>query len=250
MRSFGVRHWGGWAPGLPGREDWENWLEGSVPDFSALEGEAAPESDRVPSRTWRRCSHVTRMGLIAAFRCCQSATVDPQEVQLVWMTRHGEIELTLSLLSDLVRGELVSPMGFANSVPNTAAAYFGIVTDNTLPARTLCSPPPVFPRGCLDALGMLAKRPDNPVLLIHADAGLPDPLGSLKGPDERSFGVAFLMGAPGDEPIEFDRRPGTGKPARPASTEPLAPAFLHWLESGATRFERGTGTERWIWLRP
>lgn len=249
MKSFSLRGWGAWAPGLPGRRDWENWVGEPEPELSALEGSAQPESSRVPSRMWRRCSRCTRMGLIAAFRCCTRATVDPQEVQLVWMTRHGEIELTLSLLSDLARDELISPMGFANSVPNTAAAYFGILNDNTLPARTLCSPPPIFPRGCMDALGMLAKRPGNPVLLVHADERLPAPLGPFNRPDERSFGIAFLIESPGENPIEFDRRTGSGSGGEPASTGTVTTAFLHWVESGAKRFEHSTETERWIWSR-
>jgi hypothetical protein len=145
MKLFSVLEWGAWAPGLPNRKDWNRWLDNENPDFTALDGSAKPSWETIPSRIWRRCDHFTRIGLVAALQCCENSSVNPEEVQMVWATRHGNIKLTISLLSDLARDELLSPMGFANSVPNTAAAYFGILQDNTLPTHTICTPSPLFP---------------------------------------------------------------------------------------------------------
>lgn len=248
MLEFDVASWSAWSPGLPDRADWIRWAGRDESDYDDLTGqtEAEPEPDRVPSRVARRLSTVTKMGLKAAFTCCDAGSAGPEDVRVVWVTRHGEIDVTLSLLEDLAEKNLLSPTAFGNSVPNTPSAYFSILTDNTRADRTVCAGPESFGHGFLDALGMLHETPEPPVLLVQADGRLPGPLDSFNPPRSVPFAVAFLLSRNDDPRYRLEVTSPNGDDD---STPHAALEFLRWMLRDDTDILTLTHRQQWTWRR-
>ncbi len=249
MFEFDVLGWSAWSPGLPGREAFGPWARADDADPDALQGEAEPDPKRVPSRTARRCSGVTLMGLDAALTCCEASEVDEEAVQVVWATRHGEINVTVDLLESLAREELISPTAFSNSVPNTPAAYFTILTDNRNPTRTVCAGATSFAHGFLDAMGMLEDRPDQPVLLVQADGRLSGPLAPFDSEGAVPFGAALILSRGENPEFRFDTGEGSDDGTHASTTLPAALRFLRWYLGEEQAPLELRGHRRWNWSR-
>lgn len=250
MFEFDVAGWSVWTPGLNDRSAFQGWARDPEPDVEALEGEAQPAPRRVPSRMARRCSDITLMGLTAALRCTETSPIDEDAVQVAWATRHGEISVTVDLLETLAREELLSPTAFSNSVPNTPAAYFSILTDNYHPTRTLCAGEQSFAHGFLDALGMLADRPDQPVLLVQADGRLAGPLEPFGSSDEVPFGAALILTRRETPEFRFESETSSnGSPPGDVGDFPPALRFLRWLVRKESPRLTQQGHRTWTWSR-
>lgn len=250
MFEFDVAGWSAWTPGLPGRTDFRAWAADPEADAKALRGDSEPDPGRVPSRMARRCSGITLMGLTAALTCCEASEVDEDAVQVAWATKHGEINVTVDLLETLAREELLSPTAFSNSVPNTPAAYFSILTDNHHPTRTLCAGEQSFAHGFLDALGMLADRPDQPVLLVQADGRLSGPLEPFGASGEFPFGAALILTRSRTPAFRFESRaPSNGPASDDAAEVPSALRFVRWLLREESPRLTQTGRRTWTWTR-
>lgn len=249
MFEFDVAGWSAWTPGLPGRTDFRTWAADPEPDVGALRGENEPDPERVPSRMARRCSDITLMGLAAALTCCETSEVDEDAVQVAWATQHGEINVTVDLLETLAREELLSPTAFSNSVPNTPAAYFSILTDNNHPTRTLCAGEQSFAHGFLEALGMLADRPDQPVLLVQADGRLSGPLEPFGSSGELPFGAALILTRSQTPAFRFESRGSNGPTSDDPEEIPPALRVVRWLLREEPPRLRQKGHRTWTWTR-
>lgn len=246
MMRIGVEGWSAWTPGCPERDRIREWLTADSPSWMDLEGEEDPVLENISPRQLRRCSRITRMGLRAAFDAVADSPYEEDEVRLVWITRHGEINVTIDLLEDLADGEMLMPMAFSNSVPNTPAGYYDIATDNTLPTRTVCGGYDSFHQGMLDAAGLLNDHPDCPVLVVQADGVLPDPLDRFRERTPVSFGMGLVLSARSGEELTCRRETAESsqKPAKPPGLK-----FLRWFlgDAASTIFE--CGQQAWVWQR-
>jgi hypothetical protein len=188
------------------------------------------------------------MGLKAGFDCLDHGQVPADQVHLVWVTRHGEITVTIELLKELAEDELLMPMAFSNSVPNTPPAYFDIATDNTLITRTVCGGRDSFHKGLLDAVGLLLDKQDHPVLLIQADGVLPEPLDEYNTSGSLPFGMALLLDEDSDDgdAVSVTRR----STESPQSAElPPGLILLRWLIGDRESIRLHSGRMNWIWER-
>lgn len=248
MMTMSVDGWAAWTPGCPDREDMREWFRTADPSLNQLQGETEPSVESVPSRQLRRCSRITRMGLRAAFDCVDDSPYTADEVQLVWVTRHGEINVTIDLLEDLAGDEMLMPMAFSNSVPNTPAAYFDIAAGNTFPTRTVCGGRDSFHQGLIDATGLLEQQPDHPVLVVQADGMLPEPLDEFNESTAVPFGIGLMISPEHPE----ERLECRGEPVMSVDHEPEYPPaleMLRWYLGNETRTQVHTVHRRWIWSR-
>ncbi|HSQ40812.1 MAG TPA: beta-ketoacyl synthase chain length factor, partial [Fibrobacteraceae bacterium] len=140
----------------------------------------------------RRCSMVTRMALEAAYQALERAAVPPQEVNVLHLSRLGEITSLMDLLQALVKREPLSPATFSNSVHHTPIGYFSIQAGNQKIGRTLSAGPMTWVMGCVDAFGLLLAHTE-PLLLVYSDESLP-PEFSCSGTENLPVGAwAFVF---------------------------------------------------------
>src|SRR6266436_957475 len=116
MTTAYVRDWTAWAPGLPDRASWEQWLRYCTPRMVSQD---TPACVHIPPLLRRRCSHVARMVLEVAFRVCHETRTAPHQVSTIYCSRHGEIQTLRQLFDDLAAASPLSPTLFGNAVHHT-----------------------------------------------------------------------------------------------------------------------------------
>ncbi len=141
----------------------------------------------------RRMSRLTRMSIVVAADCCRQAGISVSDVRTVFASRHGEMQVTVELLKQMVVGSTISPIDFSGSVHHTALGYLSIASKSLEPMRAVAGGEASFCYGFLEALGMLAETDGSPVLLIAADDIVPAPFDDFVRRSSFPYAVAFLL---------------------------------------------------------
>lgn len=187
MITFTIRAWSAWAPGLSSSADWRRWAQNPQP--LALVG--TPELKMIPPMQRRRFSRLTRMALQSAFDACPPELLT--EAATVFASRHGELEVTLSLLRDVALDLPLSPTSFSHSVHNTPAGLFSIAAGNGQPSSSIAGMRDTFCAGLVEALGLCERQRPRPTLLVVADEALPEIFGSFDDELPAAFALALLL---------------------------------------------------------
>ena len=215
-----VLQWSAWAPGLESREAWRAWSRAPVP----LAPTGHPEARFLPAMLRRRCTPLTRIVLTAAFDCLGNAEAD--DVRSVFASRHGSVNESIELLSQIVTSQRISPARFSHSVHNAQAGLFCIAAENRQASSSLAGREDSFAMGWLEALTHLEREPERPVLYVMGDVELAPVFAELVDEPPASYAVAFLLARGGDGPeISFrgDAPEAAAEPAWPHAAE-----FLRW----------------------
>ncbi len=141
----------------------------------------------------RRLSRLAR----GVFHCAEQVA-PPGDVRVVFASRHGESERTLSILRDLAAGTDVSPTLFSMSVHNAVPGLLSILRGNHAGGTALAAGAESLGYGLLAALAALRADPAAPVLLLFGEDRLPE-LWAPFAPEEVPHALALLLGAGGRE---------------------------------------------------
>lgn len=242
-----LRNWSAWAPGLPDRAAWEQWLRagGTVEDNGNN-----PPCAGVHPLIRRRCGRLARMVLEVAFQVCQASGADPARVHHIHCSRHGEIVTLRQLFDSLFAGTPLSPTLFSSSVHHTPTAYFDLAAKNTLLSRTISAGESALACAILEVSGLLRKYPAIPVLLTFGDEPPPEPFRDAEAAPQFPHAVAFLFEsqpAAGRGPLHFRRAsPVANSPALPRDT---AVNFLRWLTGDEAQFHLLANFGGWLCRR-
>ncbi len=191
----------------------------------------------------RRMSRLSRMALRVAFDVAAG-----QPLPSVFASRHGELNRTMELFAQLCQREPLSPMGFAQSVHNTASGLYAIVAANTQPSTLVSAGPSTLMMALLEALA-LSRDLASPVLLVQADERLPAAYHPFVDEQELDLALALLVSS---QPLPSGER----WQLRQQPVQPTAelPRSLLWqlaagLASGRDQFVCQHGGQRWEWQR-
>lgn len=258
MRTHGVtftivRH-AEWAPGLTTPEAWADWARAPGPIGPGAE----PGVKAMPAMLRRRAGFLGKMALEVAYQCLDGRA----DVPTVFCSRHGEVTRALELLTDLARGEALSPTAFSMSVHNATAGLLTIARADRANHIALAAGAATIEHGVIEACGLLADGAPM-VLLVASDCRLPDLFVPFQDCDEQPHAWAWLMTAAdgagaGVADSQADsqadtlalrwsadgRAPASGVSGMPGG---LQVAAFHL--SGAERLERCDGRMRWHWSR-
>jgi len=234
-----VRSWSAWAPGLEDRDAWRRWSADPAP----VPGEGRPEARFLPAMLRRRCSTLARIMLTVAFDCCAEALRG--EVATVFASRHGNINESIELLERLARGEPLSPTRFSHSVHNAQAGLYSMAAGNRRASSSIAAQEDSFGAGFLEALTLLARDPERPVLLVMGDVPLAETFSALVDEPPAAYGLALLLGD-GGTPVRFTFGGGNGAAA---PDHPDALEFLRWLLSDEERLVLGRRRQRFVFER-
>lgn len=236
-----LERWAAWSPGCQDSEAWQRWAASPAP----LDSEGRPDVSFLPALLRRRCSPLARVMLAAAFAACPPELRSP--VATVFASRHGNINESIDLLWRLARRQPLSPTRFSHTVHNAQAGLFSIAAENRQASSSIAACEDTFACGWLEALTLLERDPERPVLLVVGDVPLSETFAGLVEEPPGTYAVAFLLGRGEDAPISF----GTARAHAdaPRLAWPDAVEFLRWHLAGEPRLELDSGRRQFVWQR-
>lgn len=171
--TFSILSWGAWTPQYQQRDDWQHWRPSDAVDKSAETSDSpdicltSPALSHIPAMQRRRFSRLTKMMLEVANQC----DVAPN-CRSIFASRHGELHRTVGLLEDITAQQALSPLGFSQSVHNTASGIFGITAGNTAPSTSVAAGTETLSQAIIEAFAQLHQSAE-PILLVFGDDPVP-----------------------------------------------------------------------------
>ncbi|MBV7535676.1 beta-ketoacyl synthase chain length factor [Duganella sp. sic0402] len=243
MRSPGVRfsiaRHAQWAPGLTSHEAWAAW---SKAPFAIAPGEE-PGVKAMPPMLRRRAGFLGKMALEVAYQCLDGRG----DVPTVFCSRHGDVTRAVELLTDLAKGEALSPTAFGMAVHNAIPGLFTIARADRANHIALASGAATIEHAVIEACGLLADGAPA-VLLVACDCPLPELFTPFESCEEQPFAWAWLMtdGNDDGEAMALNWNACDDVPQDDLPGGLRVAAFHH---SGARSMERCDGRLRWHWSR-
>ncbi|ROS01592.1 beta-ketoacyl synthase-like protein [Sinobacterium caligoides] len=146
----------------------------------------------LPAMMRRRMSGLTKLTL----RCSLSLAQRAEHIDYaVFASRHGELQRTGGLLQSLADDDLLSPMGFAQSVHNTAAGLHTIISQQKLPISSMAAGKQSFAQAWLEAFIYLRQHPHATVLLQYFDEPVPEKLSAFCRQPGEALALGLLVKA-------------------------------------------------------
>lgn len=236
--AFSIARHAAWAPGVTSSDAWAAWAD--APWLIAMGEE--PKVAAMPAMLRRRAGFLGRMALEVAYDCVGGQA----DVPTVFCSRHGEVARSIELLSDLARGEPLSPTAFGLAVHNASAGLFSIARADRANHVALAGGSATVEHAVIEACGMLADGATS-VLLVACDAPLPQLFAAFEDCDEQPWAFAWLMTAAGANPLRLSWQGGAEMDA--ATRTPGGLDVLRFQLGATPALVRDTGAMRWTWSR-
>jgi hypothetical protein len=220
--KFSIESWAAWAPQHENQEQWRQWAKTG----QALEdNEEKPALDFLPAMFRRRLSQLSKAGLQAAFDCLAGQ----KNVPSVFVSRHGEMQQLVKLITALNEVKSVSPAAFSLSVHNTTSGLFSIANENVAPSTALAGGEHSLEAGFLEALGILQNNDQGKVLLVIADEYIHEIYRSILPQPQPPVALAFLLTRSGrGTELELTLGPARQKDV-PEGSGDHALEFMRWF---------------------
>lgn len=165
MLSFSLLDSQALSPGLADEAAWLVWAQQGLwpvdPPF--------PATPLLPMMMARRLSQGSRLAVQVGLSLLARHQVD----SAIFVSRHGELARSMTLLQALADGQALSPTDFSMSVHNTAAGLCSIQGKAAIPMSSLAAGENSLMAGLIEAVGALqagARR----VLLVAFEGPVPE----------------------------------------------------------------------------
>jgi hypothetical protein len=252
---FASHGWSAWAPGLNTPAAWQDWAE--QPGLPSGDDVAACAEMAAMQR--RRLSRLGRAAVQVAWQCQGDETGLP----MVFVSRYGDVQRSLTAIEALEVSGDMSPTVFASSVHNAIGAMYSIARQ--LPDNLVClaAERDGVAAAMVEVAGLLADGAGR-VLLVCADEPLLPSWSELAEGPYATYAYALRVGdaEPGRPTLRLnlsDSSCGEVQPGRapgsPAATaiETALPDDLRvlalLLRSAASSLTQTSGRRRWQWTR-
>lgn len=177
--SFHVARWAAWSPERPDQAAWLNWagVEG---------GSDITEPVKPPVLLRRRVSALGQQALRAAWQVQEG-----RRMPLVFASRNGELDRTLSIMQALSNDAPVSPADFSLSVHHALAGLLSIATENRGGHIAVAAGRDSLWLGLVEAVATLNEAPNEAVLLVYYDDKLPAPFDHFSSEEDETIALAL-----------------------------------------------------------
>jgi hypothetical protein len=174
-------------------------------------------------------------GAALAAVCCglESLHAATKPVEVIFCSRHGDLDRTRRLLLAMAEGRALSPLEFSLSVHNALAGMLDLVRQERTGHTTIAAGRDTFAAALIEASARLWGDRDHATLLLYVEEPVPE---ELQSHTDRSFGgtvLAALLEQPrtAARPLAVFRRvPAAGAIAQESEAE--ARSVLSVLEGG------------------
>jgi hypothetical protein len=231
-----VRH-AHWAPGLSTPEAWAAWVQSPQ---TIMPGEE-PGVKAMPAMLRRRAGFLGKMALEVAYQCLDGRS----DVPTVFCSRHGDVARAVDLLTDLARGEALSPTAFGMAVHNAIPGLFTIARSDRANHIALASGAATIEHAVIEACGLLADGAQS-VLLVACDCPLPGVFTPFEDCEEQPYAWSWLMTAAGEDTVSLS---WSASDEAPSAGMPGGLQVAAFQLGGAHSMERCDGRLRWRWSR-
>jgi hypothetical protein len=147
---------------------------------------AAEEANAIPPAQRRRLPAFTRDVL----RCTVPLLRDRPRCPVVLASPHGDLASTVTLLTDVVHRQILSPSLFGLSVHNAPTGALSLCLDAPGDQTALAGDAGTLSVGLMESYARLATGEAPAILLCHAEARLPPAYAEF---DEDAPGVVLAM---------------------------------------------------------
>lgn len=129
MLNFHLEAYSAIAPSLASDASWQQWFASpTTGDFD----DDLLNIKQVPPMLRRRFKRLGKTASVAALNILNN-----EDIPSIFASRHGDTELTLSLLQDIAKNEPVSPAGFSLAVHNAVGGLLSIVRKDKSPMTAI-----------------------------------------------------------------------------------------------------------------
>lgn len=208
MVSFHIESWSAIAPSLRTQEAWKNWLQQPWPLANEAEKVSLPQ---VPPLLRRRLNVLGKYAVAVSM----DQLAEQQQIVTVFASRHGDTELTLSLLKQIGRDEALSPTGFSLSVHNAVSGLLSIARKDTLPSTAIAAMRGLVLQTLCEGISQLQQH--QKVLCVITDIPLPDIYQSYCEGQDFPFALAFIMSREGAQSFTLTQQPDLQLSDEPAN---------------------------------
>lgn len=238
--NFSIAADAAWAPGVETSDAWLAWSEGKC----RIEAGSEPRLAAMPPMLRRRTGVLAKMALEVAYQCLG----DRRDVPTVFCSRHGEAQRSVDLLSDLARGEPLSPTSFGMSVHNAAGGLFSIARADQANNIALSAGRSGIEHAVIEACGLLQDGAPE-VLLVVYDCPLPSAYAQFRDEDEQPYAWAWLIQPAGADAVSLSWTAADETEAAPMGGLPAGLEILRFHLRRDRMLERHCGPHRWRWVR-
>lgn len=183
--QFSILTWGAWSPEYQQAANWALWQKSQHSVTS--NSQATPQLAHVPAMQRRRFSRLTKMMLDVAFQCQVN-----HQTRSIFASRHGELTRTIGLLEDIIAKHPLSPLGFSQSVHNTASGIYGILANNRSASTSISAGVQTLSQAMVEAFAQLHETA-SPVLLVFGDDPVPPVYDAFTQETELPLALGFQL---------------------------------------------------------
>lgn len=215
MMNFRLESWAAVAPGLETREDWQQWLQNPTGIDADLGKLSLPG---IPAMLRRRFNSLGRCAMAAAMPLVQGIEAIPS----VFASRHGDTELSFSLLESIGQDEPLSPTSFSLAVHNAVAGLFSIARKDTSAVTAIAAMEGLVLQAFFEAIGQLQEA--ERVFCVIYEVPLPDFYQQHSHADDTGFpySIALLLSRTDGEAFILEpAEPGEPAGSGPGDSEPM-----------------------------
>ena len=200
-----------------------------------------PARPPVPTLLRRRVGPIGQAALRAAW-----AMPQVESARFIFASRHGEFDRTLNMLEQVADNDGPSPADFSLGVHNALPGLLSVCTRNRLGHTALAAGVDSFGFGLMEAGACLLEQPDEPIVLVYYDAGLPPGYpDTVPACAETTLALALMLVSPkqGQRRVVMAATPA----ATPDPGEAAAAVFLRFLQNTAPEAAATGERMRWSW---
>ncbi|MEZ8738459.1 beta-ketoacyl synthase chain length factor [Photobacterium swingsii] len=235
--SFNINKLMPLSAGLTSNADWQHWAES---DHEWLTPSAAVPHDLIPPMARRRMSKLSKLAVQSAIAISLEQQID----YIIFSSRHGELTRTVQLLQDILAGEDASPTAFSQSVHNTAAGLYTILTKQAIPVSSLSAGENTFPSALIEANSYLAQHPSHQVLVVDFDEPVPEVYRPFTKETFHGYALAMLVTQGEDYQLSWTPR----RSEHPDYPLPHALDFIAHVKRANTQWSVESQRNQWHWV--
>lgn len=184
MLIFHLESWSAIAPGLESQDDWKQWLQNPVAIDQPL---GKMNLAAIPALLRRRFNTLGKCAMAATMPLVQEI----ENIPSIFASRHGDTDLSFSLLHDIGVEQPTSPTSFSLAVHNAIAGLFSIARKDTSAITAIAAMQGLVLQTFFEAIGQLQ---DNPrVLCVIYDIPLPEFYRQCYSDEELPFPYAIAL---------------------------------------------------------
>ena len=185
--NFSIKKCAAWAGDLSNCQDWQLFVRGEKPISSEL---SLPALKQIPAMQRRRLSPFAKLALHCALEAGEGYL---DTVPSVFASRHGDLQKTSKLISDVAAEQELSPTQFGLSVHNAVGGLFSIYAGNKAPLTAISAGEDTFLASIIDAVSKMESNDYPRILLVYTETVVPDIYQQYVLQEEVSISTALLI---------------------------------------------------------